>query len=97
MGVCVTAHHYVNKALYDCSFGPEETGEYTEDIVESGIALVCGAYCTCTGLIDNNCYFGPDARGEYILEVVGSEIVDSCDRKQCFCDTHTFYEGDTTF
>ena len=84
-------------ADYFCKFGPDAYGEYVEEIVDSGHAHHCGAFCECVGLNNNKCYFGPDDEGKFIIEVVSSELADSCDQNFCICDTHTFEEEDVTF
>ena len=44
--------------------------------------------------MDNTCTFGPDTEGNFIEEEnISSEIVDSCDRNWCICDTHDFEDG----
>ena len=93
----VIARRHRSRAEYNCKFGPDNDGNYVEDVVESGIALHCGSFCSCTGLINNQCYFGPDDERVYLLESVESEIVDTCDRSTCFCDTHVYGRGDVTF
>ena len=46
--------------------------------------------------MDNTCTFGPDTEGNFIEESnISSEIVDSCDRNWCICDTHDFEDGQT--
>ena len=93
----VMARRYRSRAEYNCRFGPDSKGEYVEDVVESGIALHCGSFCSCTGLVNNQCYFGPYEESVYLLEQVKSEIVDTCDRSTCFCDTHVYEFNDVTF
>ena len=91
------AHRSAYKSLYDCTFGPDENGEYVTDVVYGAIAHNCGTFCTCQGLVNNACFFGPDESGNYISEIVSSELADSCDRASCICDTHPFEEGDLTY
>ena len=78
-----------NVAEYNCRFGPDVNGQFSEDIVESGIAQNCGNFCACFGFKNNKCAYGPDVDGNYIMETgVSSETVDSCSRAWCNCDTH---------
>ena len=83
-----------------CKFGPDASGgDYVEEIVETGVARLCGAFCECVGLVNSTCYIGPDDTGNFFAEVVSSELADSCDRSFCVCDTHIFAEdeGGVTF
>ena len=83
-------------ALYECKFGPDMDGNFEEKIVDSGVALNCDGFCECEGLSNNKCLFGPDNEGNFIEEVgLSSEMVDSCDREWCICDTHEFGEGES--
>ena len=83
-------------AYYSCRFGPDADGNYIEEIVDSGVALNCDSFCTCTGFNNSTCFFGPDDYGNFIKEEgVSSELADSCDRNFCTCDTQEFPEGET--
>ena len=64
---------YVDASKYKCTFGPDITGAYIEDIVETKVALACGSFCTCVGLKNNTCHFGPDEEGNYVTKSVSSE------------------------
>ena len=52
--------HKVLATYYNCTFGPDATGGYSAEIVDSGIKENCGSFCSCVGLMNNTCHFGPD-------------------------------------
>ena len=83
-------------AMYKCFFGPDDDGNYSEEVVETKIAMNCESFCDCIGIMDSTCYFGPDQKGNFIKETgVSSEMADSCNRHWCICDTHDFENGET--
>ena len=92
-----------NSAEYTCRFGPDNDGNYIEEIVKSSTALNCGGFCDCVGLANNICLLGPDANGAFVTRIaVASEEVDSCKRDWCTCNTHSdvvllLADGQTTF
>ena len=75
---------------YNCTFGPDVTGEYNSEIVDSGVKENCGAFCSCVGLLNNTCHFGPDKEGRFETKIVSSELADKCDMTFCTCDTHNY-------
>ena len=78
-----------NAVRYKCKFGPDQQGIYVEEEVESGVALNCGDFCECEGLMNNTCHFGPDITGKFLVEIVSSEKADECKAASlCLCDTH---------
>ena len=58
----------LNKAEYECKFGPDINGVYIEEIVTSTQALNCGGFCDCKGLTNNTCLFGPDTNGFFFAD-----------------------------
>ena len=95
--ITAQVRHSSGAASYNCLFGPDADGEFVDRVVDSGVALNCDRFCQCQGMTNNKCLFGPDTNGNFIEEFnVTSELVDSCDRDWCICDTHEF-EGEETY
>ena len=86
----ILTQRQVSATFYNCTFGPDATGGYSSEIVDSGVAAHCGLFCSCVGLMNNTCHFGPDKEGRFVTEVVSSELADQCDMSFCICDTHNF-------